>query len=57
MHCVSAPTAVPYTAEEYMHGMQPQPAEWTIDAQLERQNVAPTWESLWAAIHAHGEAL
>jgi len=35
--------------------MTPPPADWVVDAAAERARVAPVWEALYAAVHAHGE--
>jgi hypothetical protein len=55
----AAPTwlhAVPYLLRSFLKGIPDAPADWSADPAKERTKVAPLWEEIQAAVHAHGEA-
>jgi hypothetical protein len=46
---------VPYLLDDFLKGLAPPPPEWAADAAAERARVAPVWDGLQAAVHAHCE--
>jgi hypothetical protein len=48
------PSPVPYLLSDFVNSSRPRPASWRADAAAELRRVAPVWEELYAAVHAHG---
>ncbi|KIZ05690.1 hypothetical protein MNEG_2267 [Monoraphidium neglectum] len=51
---ITCPYDVPYLLRSFLKGIPDAPADWSADPAKERTKVAPLWEEIQAAVHAHG---